>query len=115
MPGPMILHICSAAEWQASRDGCYRCASLDQEGFIHCSTPAQVIEVADRLFKGRRDLVLLVIDADRVTAAIRREDDGNGAFYPHVYGPLDVGAVTEVVTFAPNSAGGFALPARLAG
>ena len=66
MQDAMILHICSAAEWQASHDDHYRCASLDHEGFIHCSRPEQVVEVAGRLFQGRRDLVLLVIDPELV-------------------------------------------------
>jgi uncharacterized protein (DUF952 family) len=109
----MIVHICSVAEWQASHDGHYRCASLDQEGFIHCSRPEQVVEVADRLFHDRRDLVLLVIDPDLVTAEIRREDGGNGNFYPHIYGPLNVTAVTAVVAFEPNPDGSFELPAGL--
>jgi uncharacterized protein (DUF952 family) len=113
MQDAMILHVCSAAEWQTSHDGHYCCASLDHEGFIHCSTPEQVVEVAGRLFHGRRDLVLLVIDPDLVTEEIRCEDGGNGNFYPHVYGPLNVGAVAAVVAFHPNPDGSFELPAQL--
>jgi uncharacterized protein (DUF952 family) len=113
MQNTMILHICSAAEWQATRADHYRSASLDQEGFIHCSTPDQVVEVAGRLFQGRRDLVLLIIDPDLVTAEIRCEDGGNGNFYPHVYGPLNVSAVTAVLAFEPNPDGRFELPAHL--
>ena len=100
MQDAMILHICSAAEWQASHDDHYRCASLDHEGFIHCSRPEQVVEVAGRLFQGRRDLVLLVIDPELVTADIRSEDGGNGNYYPHVYGPLNVSAVTSAYALA---------------
>jgi uncharacterized protein (DUF952 family) len=100
MQDAMILHICSAAEWQASHDDHYRCASLDFEGFIHGSRPEQVVEVAGRLFQGRRDLVLLVIDPELVTADIRSEDGGNGNFYPHVYGPLNVSAVTSAYALA---------------
>jgi uncharacterized protein (DUF952 family) len=107
----MIPHICSAAEWRLVCDGHYRCPSLEREGFIHCSTPAQVIEVAGRLFRGRHDLLLLVIDPKRVEAEIRREDGGNGQIYPHVYGPLNVGAVTEIVALAPDPDGSFALAA----
>jgi uncharacterized protein (DUF952 family) len=113
MQDAMILHICSAAEWQASPDDHYRCASLDHEGFIHCSRPEQVVEVAGRLFRGRRDLVLLVIDPELVTAEIHCEDGGNGNFYPHIYGPLNISAVTTVVAFEPNSDGSFELPADL--
>jgi uncharacterized protein (DUF952 family) len=115
MRDAMILHVCSAAEWQAAHKGHYRCASLDREGFIHCSTPEQVVEVAGRLFGGRRDLVLLVIDPDLVTAQIRWEDGGNGRFYPHLYGPLNVAAITAIVPFEPNADGSFELPASLIG
>jgi uncharacterized protein (DUF952 family) len=110
----MILHICSAAEWQAACDGHYRCTSLEREGFIHCSTSAQVIDVAGRLFRGRRDLVLLVIDPDRLEAEIRREDGGDGQIYPHVYGPLNVSAIAEIVALAPKPDGSFTLPTHLA-
>jgi uncharacterized protein (DUF952 family) len=113
MQDAMILHICSAAEWHASHDGHYRGASLDHEGFIHCSRPEQVVEVAGRLFQGRRDLVLLVIDPDLVTPEIRWEDGGNGNFYPHIYGPLNVSAVVAVVAFEPNPKGSFELSAHL--
>jgi len=109
----MILHICSTTEWHASHDGYYCCASLDHEGFIHCSRPEQVVEVAGRLFQRRRDLVLLVIDPELVTAEIRWEDGGNGNFYPHIYGPLNVNAVTAVVAFEPHPDGSFELPADL--
>ena len=50
-----------------------------------------------------------------VTAEIRCEDGGNSNFYPHVYGPLNVGAATAVVAFEPNSDGSFELPAHLHG
>jgi uncharacterized protein (DUF952 family) len=58
-------------------------------------------------------LALLVIDPELVTAEIHCEDGGNGNFYPHIYGPLNVGAVTAVVAFEPNSDGSFELPAGL--
>jgi len=109
-----ILHICSRASWEAAKDGTYRPASLDSEGFIHCSSPDQVIEVADYVFRGQRGLVLLVIDPDRVKSPIRSEDAGNGQRYPHIYGPLDASAVLAVEAFEPGASGTFRLPDRLA-
>lgn len=108
----IILHMCPLAEWTASRNGHYRCASLDNEGFIHCSTPEQVIEAADFLFRGQHGLVLLVIDPTRVTAPIRYEDAGNRKLYPHIYGPLDANAVVDAVPFEPAPDGRFVLPPR---
>ena len=75
--------------------------------------PRSVVEVANYLFRGQRGLVLLVIDPDRVISPIRYEDAGNGKLYPHIYGPLNPGAVVAVEPFEPSAAGTFELPKRL--
>ena len=106
-----ILHICRAADWgEAQTRGEYRAGSLSAEGFIHCSTSAQVIKTANRFYAGQRDLVLLVIDADRVSAAVKREA-ADGDWFPHVYGPLNLDAVTQALPFPPAADGTFAAPA----
>ncbi len=109
----MILHIASREEWAAARAlGEYRAGSLAGEGFIHCSTPSQVLGPADALFRGRTDLVLLVIDPARLRVPLVYEDShGNGVLFPHLYGPLNLDAVTRVVPFPPGPDGRFALPA----
>ena len=59
-----LLHIAPTDRWadaQAS-GGPYVDPSLAAEGFIHCSTPEQVLIPANERFAGRTDLVLLVID-----------------------------------------------------
>jgi len=107
----MILHICRKTSWkQAQKAGAYRGDTLESEGFIHCSTPEQVVEVANSLFKGMKDLILLVIDESKVVSKIRFEDAGNGTLYPHVYGPLNLDAVTATADFLPAPNGNFILP-----
>src|SRR5262245_39274938 len=86
----IIVHICSSIACAASKNGQYRCPSLDSEGFIHCSTPEQVLEVANSLFRGQRGLVLLVIDPERGGPRIGYEDAGNSRLYPHTCGPRSV-------------------------
>lgn len=106
-----ILHITTAAQWAAAQEaGAYRGDTLDSEGFIHCSTPAQVVEVANARFRGAPALVLLDIDTDRVGPDIRWEAADNGQLYPHIYGPLNTDAVVQVVPFHPNESGNFTLP-----
>ena len=107
-----IFHICSPARWEAAKSSEYRSPSFDNEGFIHCSTSDQVIEVANYLFRGQRGLVLLVINPDRVTSPIRYEDAGNGKLYPHIYGPLNPSAVIAVEPFEPSANGTFELSRR---
>jgi uncharacterized protein (DUF952 family) len=67
----LIYHIALAADWErAQRDGPYaistRGRSLAEEGFIHASTAEQVVQVADAFYRDAPDLVLLVIDTERV-------------------------------------------------
>jgi GNAT superfamily N-acetyltransferase len=60
---------------------------------------------AERLYPGRRDLVLLVVDPARLTDPVRVEPgvpvDPGGMLFPHLYGPLPVTAVVAVVPYRP--------------
>jgi uncharacterized protein (DUF952 family) len=107
-----IFHITSRDEWEAAqREGGYRPATFALDGFIHCSTEAQVVATADRIFRGRDDLVLLCIDPERVGHEVRYEDlEGSGRLYPHIYGVLELAAVAAVVEFPPGPDGTFTLP-----
>src|SRR5262245_22349099 len=70
----VVFHIAARAEWEtALATRVYRTRSLDDEGFIHCSTGEQVDGTAKRLFAGRADLVLLFIEVERLEAALRYE------------------------------------------
>ena len=110
-----ILHICPMAEWnEALPTGEYAPDSLAVEGFIHCSTHGQVVGVANALYRGRENLVLLMISSQRLTAPLVYEDCYElGKEYPHVYGPLNTEAVVGVLQFPPNSEGHFSLPSEL--
>ena len=107
----MILHIVNKEIWeQVKHSGEYRGDTLESEGFIHCSKPDQVIDVADYVFQGIQGLILLVIDESKVVNEIKYEDPGNGKLYPHIYGPLNIGAVIKTVDFPTNEDGTFLLP-----
>jgi uncharacterized protein (DUF952 family) len=105
----IILHITRREEWEKAKvAGFYRGDTLDSEGFIHCSTPTQVIKVANFLFINQGDLVVLCIDCEKVEASIRYE--GVEDLFPHVYGALNVDAVLKVVEFVCGEDGFFELP-----
>jgi uncharacterized protein (DUF952 family) len=107
-PGEAILHVASVQGWQeARRRGRYEAESLQSEGFIHCSRPHQVVEVLNRLFRGRGDLLLLAIDPARLTPELRFERAENGQEYPHIYGPIDLAAVTAARAILPGQDGRF--------
>jgi uncharacterized protein (DUF952 family) len=109
-----LLHITFLSDWQAAKvQGHYAPASLETEGFIHLSEAGQVVWVANQFYPGQSGLLLLCIDSSRLTAELRYDEvPGHGTF-PHLYGPLNVDAVTGVLPFEPGAEGGFVLPAEL--
>ncbi|MBN1436719.1 MAG: DUF952 domain-containing protein [Sedimentisphaerales bacterium] len=108
----MILHITKRSEWEeAVLAGEYGAASLNAEGFIHCSKAEQVVRVANFLFAGQEGLVLLCIDEEKLTAEVRYENlEGGEELFPHVYGSVNLDAVVDVVGFPTEADGRFCLP-----
>jgi uncharacterized protein (DUF952 family) len=106
-----IYHITSRRQWlNALKEGLYRGDTLDTEGFIHCSTAAQVVPVANARFRGRSDLVLLKLDPGLLHAELRYEPSEPGQLFPHIYGPLNPNAVVDVLEFESGTDGSFRLP-----
>jgi uncharacterized protein (DUF952 family) len=105
----VLFHITSQRDWErAMRAGIYTAASLDGDGFIHCSTATQHAAVANTAYRGRTGLVLLLVDSERLTAEVRFEQAApGGEAFPHVYGPLDLDAVFEATPYRPAADGRF--------
>jgi uncharacterized protein (DUF952 family) len=61
------------------------------------------------LYEGRKDLLLLVIDEERLNSPVKYEDSGNGKHYPHVYGPINISAIIKIERFKPDRNGFFSL------
>ncbi len=101
----VLFHITTDGSWTtAARDGTYRAPSLETEGFVHLSTHEQWPRTAARFFRGRRGLVLLVIDPARLVHEVRYEA-ADGESFPHLYGPLPVEAVVAVDALVPDPQG----------
>jgi len=111
-----IYHITSADEAAAAvRSGTYAPAAFDADGFIHCSYPWQVLDVANRRFAGRANLVLMEIDRAKLACEVIDENlEGGADLFPHIYGRLPIAAVVQVHPFPCGAAGQFDLP-RLPG
>lgn len=99
-----VYKICPAAAWrEAERDGIYRGSADDaRDGFIHFSTADQVAATASRHFAGQSDLLVIAVNADALGDALRFEPSRGGDLFPHLYGPLDLGAVIEVTPLTPE-------------
>lgn len=110
--GRMVTHIITKADWEAAKaTGIYAPSSLESEGFIHCSTIAQVVGTANLFFKEQEDLLLLWIAENKVKAEIRFEDlPGEGILFPHIYGSLNLDAVVDIRPLLTGEDGSFVLP-----
>ncbi len=82
---------------QSTRD-----RTLVEEGFIHCSYTDQVEGTLERFYGDLDDVVVLTLDPERLDAEVIDEPAEDGTLFPHVYGPLTVGAVVEVVRRQPG-------------
>jgi uncharacterized protein (DUF952 family) len=110
----IIFHITQREEWAKAKElGTYTSNTLASEGFIHCSTLAQVVGSANRFFKDRQDLVILSIDSDRVMPEIRYEGAEANNLFPHIYGELNIDAVIQSIDLESDSNGFFILPKEL--
>lgn len=116
----MIYHITSREAWDAAQEhGQYVASSLISEGFIHASTSTQVLPAAEKFYKGQAGLVLLVIDSTRLSSRLKWEPPFDGApppgappadLFPHIYGPINLEAIVQVLDFEPGADGKFILP-----
>jgi uncharacterized protein (DUF952 family) len=111
-----IFHLIARDEWARWQGkAAYAAPSLASEGFIHFSMLEQVAATANRYYVGRSDILLLLIDADKVTAPLRYEapigkPERSHERFPHVYGELNLDAVVQVTAYLPGLDGAFTPP-----
>ncbi|MEQ1642940.1 MAG: DUF952 domain-containing protein [Pyrinomonadaceae bacterium] len=89
----LIYHIVLPEVWAAFDTGLYRHASLDSEGFIHCSFADQLDGVIERYYSKEDEVVVLEIESDRLMSRMIKEPSTNSEIYPHVYGPINRDAI----------------------
>ncbi|MHB1090321.1 MAG: GNAT family N-acetyltransferase [Ilumatobacteraceae bacterium] len=118
-----IFHLTTRQVWDL-RPSDYTHPSLETEGFIHCSTLHQLTSVANKYYLNTSEVIVLVIDPERLTSHVRweapRYPDGTPAepvhlLYPHIYGEINSDAVIDIVDMARDTSGRYRLPARMLG
>ena len=105
----VIYHLTPRDTWEtALSKGEYSADTLLSEGFIHASEDErQAIGVANRLFVGANDLIVLEINTSHLASPIKREAGGNGEMYPHIYGPINIVSVARVISVDADEGGQF--------
>jgi uncharacterized protein (DUF952 family) len=60
---------------------------------------------ANRHYAAADDLLVLAIDPERLTHPLKAEPARSGEVFPHVYGPIDRGAVVSARPMARDGSG----------
>jgi uncharacterized protein (DUF952 family) len=112
MAGKRIYHLCRQADWlKAMAKGVYEGSEQDRsDGFLHFSTSDQIEESAARHRAGEADLLLLSADSAGFGDNLRWEASAGGESYPHLYAPLPISAVLEVVPLVLDADGTHIFP-----
>lgn len=92
-----IYHIVLPEDWAKFEDrDVYEAASLQTEGFIHCSYAHQLEQVLQRYYAGAERVLILEIDADKLSSKLVEEPSTNNEIYPHIYGGINREAIAGV-------------------
>ncbi len=104
-----IYHITTKKKWNSAVEkGLYDFCALKEDGYIHCSTWDQVLKTANSFFKEIEDLLLLKIHTPNIKSEIKYENlMGGEEKFPHIYGPIDLAAVSDSYEFLRSDTGEF--------
>ena len=102
----MIWHLLPLPRWRSAGDAPYVPGTDGQDPFVHASPDEPVtLAVANFLFAAQAEpLVALALDESRLSGPVRMEPADPapppgvpaGTLFPHIYGPVEKSAVTEV-------------------
>ncbi|CCQ51712.1 DUF952 domain-containing protein [Crocosphaera watsonii WH 8501] len=115
----MIFHITTPETWETAQlINKYESTSLEKEGFIHCSTKSQVINIANTFYSDYEQLIVLEINPDKLLAEIKWESPvhpnpdleyniNDTEKLPHVYGVINLDAVEKIIYLCKDNQGLF--------
>lgn len=66
-----------------------------KDGYIHMSTKAQVVETAEKWYKGQTGLIIVCVDLDKQDN-VKWEPSRNNELFPHIYGQVNPQAIVWV-------------------
>lgn len=93
-----VFHLATLAELaEAEERGSVAPASLASEGFVHCSTAAQLAGTIERYYADVEELAVLHLDPITLGDALVWEESRPGEIYPHVYREISMDEVVEVI------------------
>ncbi|WP_374763096.1 DUF952 domain-containing protein [Yunchengibacter salinarum] len=96
--------VLTLAQWRDLRErGSFSGSPVDvRDGYIHLSSREQLGATLEKHFKGSGPLILAAVNLGRLgDAPLRFEPARGGDLFPHLYGPLPLGAISAHWTLDP--------------
>jgi uncharacterized protein (DUF952 family) len=101
-----FYHIVDYSEYHSSFKGdVYYATSLKEEGFVHFATRGQLLDIANKYYKGKHGLILLEIKLKSNDSFLRWENS-----YPHYYNGVNIEQVSNIYLLSPRINGEFSFP-----
>lgn len=106
----IILHAAKENDYEKSlKSGYYGDFAIKKDGFIHCSTAEEMLNVAnDNLKDIDEPLIVLFIDTEKLKSEVKWEKRGkNSIRFPHVYGLINLDSVIKKSPLFKDELGNF--------
>lgn len=112
MSEEIVYKICDNDLWQqAEKSREFTGAEIDlADGYIHFSTAGQVASTLARYFSGRKNLLMIAVDAAKLGDKLVYEPARDGDLFPHLYSVLKLENVLWVRGIDIDDNGGHILP-----
>lgn len=92
-----IYHVVLPEVWERfTGRPSYQAASLQTEGFIHCSYEDQLDAMIERYYDTADRLLILKLNTEKLRSKLVEEPSTGGAVFPHIYGRINMDAVVAV-------------------
>jgi uncharacterized protein (DUF952 family) len=116
MAEPVYKILAEAALEAAKTEGQFLGTGDDlRDGFIHLSAAHQVAGTLAKYYAGEEDLLLVALDPELLGEALKWEPSRGGDLFPHLYGPLPLGAILSVDRLELDDDNHHILPEGMAG
>lgn len=95
----ILFHVTTLAHFESQKgNDCYESPTFEEEKFIHLSTNLQVEGVLNRYYSSERQLILFLIDSEKLGSALVSKALVGDELFPHLYSSLSFKTVLEIRT-----------------
>jgi len=110
MKEDLIFYAVSRRKWtRLNKNGYFQPENFEEEKEIKCALPQNLQEYLNANFKGRKNLLLLVIDVTRLATSMQKKKHEG---YVYLSNPINIDAILDKIRLDCNEKGEFDLSVK---